>query len=158
MNCTATNTTSNQAVIYLPTTTWGGTSTQPHTWTTNSYGTLHPDGQKIVEAINKAYTMMLKYEGLINGIIFKELNKRLADLLFSVSCQWGMGLQGQFWGTPNSWTTVPATIPSTTNVGITWDTTTVGTAISTNDVWYTMADLYTNASTTLNTTGLTYTY
>jgi len=156
MTHTVTNTASNQAVIYLPATTWGGTWTQPASWTTNTWtDSFHPEGMKIVEAINKAYTMMVKYEGLINGLIFKELNKRLSDLLFQASCQWGMGLQGGIWGAPNTWTTVPAT----TSTGLMWGTITAGTtSVSTSNVWYQLDNLFTNASTALNTTGITYIY
>lgn len=147
MNCTSTNVTSNQAVVYLPTTT-AGASIQPASWTNTWADAPHPEGMKIVEAINKAYTMMLKYKGLINGLIFKELDQRLSDLLFQVSCQWGVGLQAGIWGTPNTWTTVPAT----TSTGLTWGTTTSGTSnVSTSNVWYQLNNLFTN-------TGIVYSY
>ena len=154
-NTTITNSTS-QSIVYLPANSYGGITNIPSVWDTSSWSqTFDENGQKIVEMINKAQSMIMKYAALINGVIFEELTKRLNDLLFEASCKWGLGLQGNIWGAPNTWTTTPGnpTWGSTSSGTYTWSN------VTASDVWVDLNTPTTTGSTTGVTTGaITYTY
>lgn len=149
MTYTTTTNATNGQCIYLPTNTWGTTYTAPSSWTYSYNPPIDENASKLMDQISKAHSLMVKYEVLINGIIFKELSKKLSELLFLASCQWG---QGNLYNTvtmPSAWTTAPTTVypmPTSTTSNYNYTTWT-----------YTDSSVASVAATALNT-GVTYTY
>lgn len=152
MTSTTTTNAANSQVIYLPTVTnYGGVlnNSAVNTWTTSQYTyVVDENGMKIIEQINKIHEFMTRYKSLINGVIFKELTKKIADLLCSVSCIWGIGLQGNLFPNVGTWSPIYPTWSYTTTQTI--PTYTLGTT-SVGNTWV-------QFDTTSDTTGVSYTY
>jgi len=146
MTSTTTTNSANSQVIYLPTPQSNQLNT--NTWTTSQWTyTIDENGIKIIEQINKIHEFMTRYKGLINGMIFKELSKKIYDLLCEVSCIWGVGVQGNLFPT-NTWSPIYQNWTYTTTQ--TLPTYTLGTT-SVGNTWV-------GLDTTSDTTGITYTY
>lgn len=154
---TTTNATSAQW-INLPSNTYGvlNNNTIP-SYTTSSWSyTYDENGAKIVEQIVKVHHLMIKYAGMINGVIFNEILNKLKDLFTKVSCEWGIGAQGSLWPTISTWGPV---YPSST-----WVSGTTATYSSSNPLAYTTYT-HSDQTTVSNSTnigllnmGVSYTY
>jgi len=110
-----TNSTNNSS-IYLPISQqiYGGIlnnswPANTSTWTQSNL-IFDENGSKIVSQISKMQMFIMKYEALINGVIYKELVEKLNALLCKLNCVWGFSSFVGYSSIP--WTTTTTTTTS----------------------------------------------